>query len=434
MRPPCECLEAERGLLGAVILNPDLLHTTALDPSHFSMPSHQRIYAAIAEVSRKGEVDLTTVGAHLQQLGQLELCGGWEGLSDLISGTCPMTSVEHYAEIIRSRYYRTTLWKAAKKLQDEIASGTHTDAELAELAEAALAPSRRATALAYHTGASLVTAAFDDAASRKKNTGVYPRFGFANLDRDTKPGLMPGCVAVVGARTSVGKTSFLAGVANHNTRRGKRVLFVACEMGALRNFYRIASQDSGVPLSSILNPSELDEDSSEILNKTLLYYQEAENFRLAYNPRPTPEGITALIRRAKADMGGLDLIALDYFQKVRPSKLRGDYFEQRTSVASDLVAMAGSEEVAVLCGCQLNRDAETSAKEDEPKKSELKGTGALEEEATMVVLLHRWDTEKDGQRVIQRSGAGLILSKNQDGPKGKYCVTFEARTAEWREA
>ncbi len=426
--------EVERTALGAMLLDNALIARSGLNARDFGLPRHVKIFEALEVLSQDGAADLVTLVDYLEGAGELAACGGPEAVSDLTSGLSRLSSIDHYAQIIRAYATRRRVLAAAKKLE-EVARRGGEEAEMVAQAETALASARLSRAFSIFSGHELVSAEFRDSEERIKDAPKGAKWGLPGLDELTRPCIMRGSCWFVGARPSVGKSSFLIGVADHNIRAGRKVLFIACEMGGktadncVRLTWRLAGQTARVPLTAIRTVTEMSAEQQDRYLASLKFYDEVQNFLLAYHPRPTTAQVRAIMRQAAARLGGLDLVVLDYFQKVRPNRKRQGSYEERAEAAGDLVAMAGSEGVPLIIGSQLHREAEgEDLQKNRPGLGNLKGAGEQEQEATGVILLHRWGHRSPNPPSV---GAEIILAKQQDGPVGILNADFDRTVARW---
>lgn len=426
--------EVERAALGAMLLDNSLIAKSGLSQHDFGLPAHGKVFSALEVLAQDGEADLVAVMDYLDATGDLSACGGPEVVSDITSGIPRLSTIDHYVHIIRTYATRRRIMAAAKKLE-KLAREEADEAEIVAKAENVLASARLSRAFAMFGGHELVEAEFRDSEERIKDAPRGVKWGMPGLDEFTRPCIMRGSAWFVGARPSVGKSSFLIGMADFNIRMGKKVLFIACEMGGntaegcVRLTWRLAGQTAAVPLTSIRTVTEMNASENERYLKSLAFYQGATNFLLAYHPRPTTSQVRAIIRQAAGRLGGLDLVVLDYFQKVRPNKRRQGLYEERAEVAGDLVAIAGSEGVPLIIGSQLHREAEgEDSQKNRPGLGNLKGAGEQEQEATGVILLHRWGHRSPNPPSV---GAEIILAKQQDGPVGTLNADFDRVLARW---
>lgn len=416
-------IEAERALLGAVLVKNGLLATArGLNVEDFGFPSHRRIYRAILALAGDG-ADIVSVTNHLQQGGELEAVGGAPFVSGLISGIPRLSSVAHYAAIVKDNSERRRVIEGCALVRAIAEAGTGEEAATA--LERLAGETKGRTSGGVYTARSLAEAEEKDFTRRRdgKERGIST--GIGDLDDLLAPGFQRGECWFWGARPSVGKTSALIGVLNHNLTRGRKCVHLALEMGPLRNEWRLLSHRSGVPLWKIRRPSMMEAGELARYSEAWTAMQ-AEPLVFHDCPAATIEEISWRVKQAREALGGLDLVTLDYFQLVAFGRSETGY-EGRTSIAQALAALAVKEQVPVLVGCQLNRGAETDEQKDRPNLADLEGTGRLEQVASGVILLHRW-----GRKIkATYSPAEIIVAKNQDGACGIVKADYYSLCARW---
>ena len=421
-------LEAERGILGAVLVRPGLLATAeGLEPGDFGLPSHRHVWRALLAL-QGAEADLIRVTDYLSRSGELEAAGGAAAVSELVDGVPQLSSVAHYAGIIRDAATRRRIMEGAYRLFETAKTGTaeETTAALERLA-GETAGQRSGGVYSASRWAAVEEADFK---RRLEGEALGISTGLRDLDSLLSPGLQPGELWFVGARPSIGKTSFLVGVLDHSLKAGRRCCHLALEMGPVRNLWRLLSIRSGVPLWKIRKPAAQGAEERERYSQAWQEVAGADRAAVFHDcPGASVEELGWRIRQAKRALGGLDLVTVDYFQLIAFGRAESGY-EGRTRNAQALAALAVRERVLLVVGCQLNRGAETDCQEDRPTRADLEGTGRLEQVASGVLLLHRWK---------RRSGVSLnpgeiLVDKNQDGPLGTVQADYYAPCARWQGA
>jgi len=400
--------DAERALLGAILAHPPLLDSEGLHEGLFASLANRKIFLAMRELGSE-KLDLVTLTDHLVARGLLGAVGGAAYVSELFSSAgTKLSSVRHYVGILSEAAYRRDVLAAAYRAA--VAAQTEPDLEKVSLSVGELEISAAARYGAQVlTGADIVRQEIQDFSTRCKGKSVAATFGIEPLDQSAK--ILRKSVWFVGARPGIGKTSFLMQTALHNAKRGVKTLFVGLEMGTKRLTWRAVAHLSGMPLRRIIEARFEGPAENTAFLEALEWIEKTKDFSLAYHPGPAVREVRQMVRNARQRLGGLDLVCLDYVQLLQSGGRWKSLYEERTEIVRKLVAMAGEEDIALVCGAQLNREAETIRQEDRPRLGELKGTGSLEEEATGVVLLHRWDVYS-----AQRwRDAEAILAKNQDG-------------------
>lgn len=418
-----ERMEAERALLGAILQSPQLAYTDGASEDLFANPAHRRIFSAITQSSSP---DLVSVTDYLARTDQLGACGGAAYISELCSSVPRLSSVRHYVAILSEAAYRRRVLRAAQ----EAIARAQTDPDVESVAQAAanleISSAARRGALVL-SGKDLVRQEVEDFRIRSQAKVMIAETGIRDLDEHIR--MSRKGVWFIGARPAVGKTSFLMQTSLHNAKKQRKTLFLGFEMGTKRLTWRAIANLANAPLRNIQAARFAGQTQNLRVLDSLEWLEKTENFVLAYDPSPTLSSIRQIVKTARAKMGGLDLVVMDYFQLIKGSGKRTLY-EERTEAVRGLVAMAGEDDVVLVCGCQLNREADTIQERDRPKLSELKGTGSLEEEATGVILIHRWDLYRGGRfRDVE-----LILAKNQDGPTCLVRLVFDVCTGRYLEA
>lgn len=418
--------EAERAICGAVIANNKAVQTAKnLQPEDFGMPCYRRIWIAIL-ATLAGGADLVSVTAHLNASGQLEAAGGHETVSATVDGIPRLTSVTHYAKIIREAASRRRLCDMAQKVHAAALDGTAEEA--LRMAERMTGELKGRDSGGVYSGQGLADLEEADFSRRQTGKSHGVTTGLMALDYLLAPGLQRGELWFVGARPSVGKTAFMLTVMDRALTNGLRCCHLALEMGPRRNLWRLLAIHSGVPLSLIRQPERMSETDKAAYSRAWIWIHQRENLILHDCPGASVEEVAWRIRQAKEAMGGLDLVTLDYVQLLRISLSReSSGYEARTLNAQRLAALSVEENVPFVVGSQLNRAAESDSQEDRPKLSELEGTGRIEQVASGVMLLHRWNRKVTGSQ----GPAEIIVAKNQDGPTGTVQASFRAACSRW---
>lgn len=240
--------------------------------------------------------------------------------------------------------------------------------------------------------------------------------GITKLDACLNGGLKGGRLYVIGARTGVGKSALMCGMATHAIKKGARVLYVSLEMDALENLTRMIASVSGVPLGRINNRSTLSAGDHGALVESCSLLP-GENFRFSTRAR-TPEAVrrAALQMRAQS---GLDLIVVDYLQILQPDGKTSSRVESLGQITGALKLLAMELGVPVLSAAQINRAGVQGG--NAPRLSDLRESGSIEQDADVVFLMHR----PDGQEAEDRKKIDLFVAKNRQGSTGYTKFLFD---------
>jgi len=258
--------------------------------------------------------------------------------------------------------------------------------------------------------------------------------GIGRLDRNLIGGFRPGDLVVVAALTSVGKSAMLSFMMRNAAAQGKRILLVSCEMSEEQNAERYLSAMSGVSLGKIVRREALsDEENLRISDGMELYHP--ENIRVISSGTQTAASIRREALRMKQG-AGLDMIVVDYLQRLRPDKRLSSKADEVGSIASALKSMAVDLGVPVLTAAQFNREAaknRSEAKGNEtqgvPALHQLRDSSQIEDEANTVIVLDEPARRPTGCRDINAH-----VVKNRSGELGSVRLKFDADTMTYREA
>lgn len=420
-------LEAEKAILGAILLYPGLYHDVIDEvyPTDFYRDAHQRIFRAIGDVAERGQaVDFITVKDRLLARGDLEEIGGPAYLMSLSDGIPRTTNIVHYARIVRDDAMLRGVIQTAQKM---LAEAKEADAEariVLDRAEALIQGIAQRTVRSdfidagqlVHEGIPAVQSLIE---TKKGVTGIPS--GFVDFDDMTR-GFQPGALALLAARPSMGKTAWALNVAYHVAAAGKVVGFFSIEMSRQELFMRllasVARVDGHRLQSGYLNQSDYDRISHGFaqIAETGLCVDDSPNLSVL--------DVRGKARRLKGRKG-LDLIVVDYLQLMQLPKA-----ENRNLAVADvsraLKLLARELEIPVLALSQLSRGVETRG-EKRPMMSDLRDSGALEQDADVIVFLHRPEVYEPN-RSEYHGLAEVIIAKQRNGPTGTIKLQWMKET------
>ena len=428
-KPPWN-LEAEQGVLGSVMLDNDTLHDVIpiLQTRHFYRDSHQSIFSAIRGMYQDGRpIDLITLQDELTRLGTLDHVGGLETLMTIQNSVPHAVSAKYYAQIVLQLSVKRDLIDAGNEAIELGYSPTSTAEETLEAVE------RRVFAIAeaQSTGetSELSDVLIDAMAridSRMKGETTVGGIGTGTEAVDAITGGFTGPqLIILAARPSMGKTAYALNICDHVAMiHGKAVLFVSLEMGQLEIAERFLCIRSGVDGSKIRTGKGLGQDEMIRLCHALEAFRTAPKLMIDDTPARTMSQITANARRLKMrhDIG---LVVVDYIQLVTPDEGSDSRQEQVAKISRRLKTLARELGVPVIALSQLNRLAETR-EDHRPRMADLRESGAIEQDADMVLLLHRpeYYDPNDSPGIAE-----VIVAKNRNGATGTANVAFLKPTA-----
>src|SRR5579872_5356063 len=421
-------LEAERSVLGAILLHNDAFNLAAevIDSIDFFRNAHQRIFDKMVKLAERGDaIDLVTLKEELGRSGELEEVGGPAYIAALVDGVPRSTNVEYYAKIIKEKAtLRNLIFSANKILATAYAGEDEADLILDQAEHAIFAIADDKVRDGFVSLRDLAQTSFETIeklhARKELITGVPT--GFVELDEMTS-GLQPADLIIVAARPSMGKTSLVLNIAQHvGTRTDMTVGVFSLEMSKEQLFLRMLTAEARIDAHR-LRGGFLGERDWGRLSQAIGTLSEANIFI------DDSASIGVLEMRAKcrrlAAEHGLHLIIVDYVQLMQG---RGK-FENRTlelgSISRSLKGLAKELRVPIVLLSQLSRAPE-SRSDHRPQLSDLRESGALEQDADVVAFMYREDMYLDkGQPPAEAQGvAELIIAKQRNGPTGIVKLAF----------
>ncbi len=420
-------VEAEASVLGSIILKPDVLDevATEIESTDYWDERHRTIHEHLLAMRSAGDaIDIQLLCDRLKRAGQFDEVGGAAALARLAQAVPNAAHAKHYAGVIRERSLRRDLLRTAEKLT-EIA-GTAEDArEALPDAEAAMfaVGQRHAKADHLYDAMTITREAMDRLEARKAGTvdNGTPT-GFADLDRDIG-GLKAGELLVLAARPSMGKTALAMNIVEHLAiDRQVPVLMISLEMSHSELSDRLLASRSRVPLPAIMK-ADLTRDQNERVQEAAADSSQCP-LLIDVAPTRTTAEIAAIARRAnrKRQLGA---IVIDYLQLISGQTARETKEEHVSRCSRQLKALARELQVPLLCLAQLNR-ANEHTETKRPRLSNLRDSGAIEQDADIVMFVHRqsYYDRQQGHAPNDDSDAEIIIAKQRNGPTGSVHLTW----------
>lgn len=425
-RVPPQNLEAEQSVLGAMLIDAEAVPKVAnlLHPEDFYADKHQQLYSAIITLFNRGEpVDLITIQDELRNRGQLESVGGLTYLTSLINLVPTTANAEQYAMIVEQKATLRRLQVVARKIVDECYGADDMEATLTEAEKAVFAVTQRRNTKGYtHIKDALVDAYGRLEflySSKGKTTGVTS--GFRDLDQMSS-GFQKSDLIIIAARPSVGKTAFTLNVARNAAVIGKaKVMFFSLEMSAEQLAMRLLASEAAVD-GHRLRTGQLQDQDWQRLGTGLATLAEADIF-IDDTPNCSLPDLRAKARRV-AQEHGLDMIVIDYLQLMTVPTRAGQQANRQqeiSEISRSLKALARELNVPVIALSQLSRSVE-QRQDKRPMLSDLRESGAIEQDADMVAFLYRddyYDPESEKKNRVE-----VIVSKHRNGPIGSIELYF----------
>jgi replicative DNA helicase len=421
-------LEAERSVLGAILLHNDAFNLAAevIDAGDFYRDAHRRIFDKMVRLTERGDaIDLVTLKEELGRSNELDEVGGPAYITALVDGVPRYTNVEHYAKIIKEKAtLRKLIFSANKILATAYAGEEEADLILDQAEHAIFAIADDKVRDGFVSLRDLAQGSLDTIEklhSRKELITGVPT-GFTDLDELTS-GLQPSDLVIIAARPSMGKTSLVLNIAQHvGTRTDMTVGIFSLEMSKEQLFLRMLTGEARIDAHR-LRGGFLGERDWGRLSQAIGTLSEAKIF-IDDTPSIGVLEMRAKCRRLAAEHG-LHLVIIDYVQLMQG---RGK-FENRTlelgSISRSLKGLAKELRVPIVLLSQLSRAPE-SRSDHRPQLSDLRESGALEQDADVVAFIYREDMYVDrSQPPTDAQGiAEVILAKQRNGPTGVVKLAF----------
>jgi len=418
--------EAERAVLGAVLLDPGALLQVleTLREEEFYLEAHRIVYGACIRLHERAQAaDLLTVTNHLREEGFLERVGGASYLSSLVDTLPDVANVTHYAGIVHDKAVKRRLIEAAQRI---LTTCTLDQGEAKEAVELAQRDVYRIAEDALSGGLVPIAQLADrelanlEQARSSHSTLTGVDTGFVRLNEMTS-GLQRSDLVILAARPSMGKTSLAMNICAHAAlRAGLKVAIFSLEMSSEQLVRRLLSSEARVDQKRLATGYLARSDWP----KLTMAAQALKDVQLWIDDTP---GLTVLEMSAKArrlkQEHGLDLVMVDYLQLMSGGGRFNSRTEEVSAISRGLKGMAKELEVPMLVLSQLSRQPERRGGDHRPQLSDLRESGSIEQDADVVAFIVRpsvYDRDAEDPR-----RAELIIAKQRNGPTGEIELVFQ---------
>lgn len=436
---PPQAIELEEAVLGALMLEKDAL-TTVIDiikPETFYKDSHQRIFSAIQQLFGKSEpIDMLTVANQLKNTGELDLVGGPYYISQLTSRVASAANIEFHARILSQKYIQRELIRVSSDIIRDSFEDTTDVFELLDRAEDNLfrvgESNLRRSSEDINTLLRQAVKQIEDARKHEGNIIGVPS-GFTDIDRITA-GWQRSDLIILAARPGMGKTAFVLTIArNAAVEHGKTVAVFSLEMSALQLVTRMISSETEISADK-LRKGNLENHEWEQLTSKITKLIDAKLI-IDDTPALTIFELRAKCRRIMQKQGNVDLIIIDYLQLMSGgSDNSGNREQEISNISRSLKALAKELNVPIICLSQLNRSVESRGGLKKPLLSDLRESGAIEQDADMVFFIYRpeyYKLDQDEQGNSTQGLAEIIIAKHRNGPTAEVKLKFVAQYAKF---
>lgn len=429
LRVPPQSVDSEKAVLGSIMLRPGAIHEISdiINNESFYAGKHSQIYKTMLDLSSKGEpIDLISVSHKLNEKGLIDSIGGSSYLSELTNSVPASTNVKHYAEIVNKKHLLRKIIDAGTDIAE---LGFKEDIEdvfetLDKAEKRMMGINDSSGGHAFKSLKDSLPEAWERLEKLHENKGELRGVstGFHDLDQYLS-GLQKSDLIILAARPSMGKTTLALDIARQAAlKQGTPTVIFSLEMSTQQLVDRMLAAQSRVNAWNLRtgNLSAENEfskirDSLDLLSKAPIFVDDLAGNSIVR--------MRSVCRRIKAS-NGLGLIIVDYLQLMSTSKNYDNMVNQVTEISRSLKALAKEFDVPVIALSQLSRAVESRG--GRPRLSDLRDSGSIEQDADVVMFIHREDKGKDESE--RTNIAEILIEKHRNGPVGKVELYFDEKT------
>ena len=426
LRIPPQNLDAEAALLGSIMQRPDAMYEIIdiISPESFYSEKHRMVISAMVDLFRKSNpIDLLSVSARLKEMGQLDQIGGASFLAELVQNVPSASNAKYYAEVVQKKFMMRRLIEAAELISN---LGFNETVELEEILDRAEKHVFDVTNFSsIHKFVELkdeLSEAWErlDKLHNSKAGLRGVATGFVELDNKLS-GLQKSDLIILAARPSMGKTSLALDIARqtavaHNTPVG----IFSLEMSSQQLVDRMLAAQSNVDAWKLRTGRLTREDEFQSIRQSLDELSKAPIY-IDDQPGNNILKMRSVARRLKSEKG-LKLLVVDYLQLMLPvnSRASDNLVQQVTEISRSLKNLARELDIPVLALSQLSRAVEQRG--GRPRLSDLRDSGSIEQDADVVMFIHREDKYKE--QAEKNNIAEILIEKHRNGETGKVELFF----------
>jgi len=439
---PPQALDLEEAVLGALLLEQNALSAVIdfLKPEVFYTEAHKRIYSAIQDLFTKQQpIDLLTVTHELKSKGDIELAGGPFYIAQLTRRVASAANIEFHARIVTQKYIQRRLIEISSEISKDAFEDTTDVFDLLDKAEQKLFSVSENNMRRDHSNMStLVAEAIKNIEAAKNHDGTYRGVpsGFSKLDRVTG-GWQKSDLVVIAARPGMGKTAFVLSMARNISVVFKRpVAMFSLEMAAVQLVTRLIASETHLPADK-LKRGDLQDYEWQQLNTQIGRLVDAPLY-IDDTPALSIFELRAKARRMKQQYN-IELVIIDYIQLMQSTgDSKGNREQEISNISRSLKSLAKELDIPIIALSQLNRSVETRGGLKKPILSDLRESGAIEQDSDMVLFIYRpeyykFDTMDDQNQTPSKGKAELIIAKHRNGALEDIRMRFIAEFAQFAD-
>jgi replicative DNA helicase len=437
---PPQAVELEEAVLGAIMLEKDAIIEVIdiLTPDSFYKEEHQKIFQAIIDLSSNDKaIDILTVTEEMKKRKELDDVGGPLYITQLTSRVASAAHIDYHARIIAQKYIQRELIRVSTEIQNQAFDESIDVNDLLDFSESELfniaQGNIKKEIIKINVLIKEAINQIEEASKREDSLRGIPS-GYTKLDRLTS-GWQKSDLVIIAARPSMGKTAFILSMARNITIEHKKsVAIFTLEMSSIQLVNRLIVMETELPSNRIRN-GNLAQYEWEQLDYKIKKLVEASIF-IDDTPAISIFELRAKCRRLKRQYD-IDLIVIDYLQLMTGTPdTKGNREQEVSNISRSLKGIAKELDVPVIAISQLNRSVEIRSGNKRPQLSDLRESGAIEQDADMVIFIHRpekYGFMEDEEGNSLKGMAEIILAKHRNGPIGDIQLRFREECAKFVE-
>ncbi len=434
MRTPPHSREAEEAVIGSILIDPSVVNDVMeiVSSDDFYFPKNRLVFWAIEKLFDEGEpIDVISVAEKLKEEGKLEEVGGELEIAKYADVVPTSAHAEHYAKIVRDKSILRSLINAASRIAETASEEGDVDEILDEAERLIFEIAESRTTKTYTHIKEVMHTVFEELEAIQERaeeidlsggvlvTGIPT--GFSELDKLTT-GFHKSDLVIIAARPSVGKTAFALSIArNMAVKYSVPVGIFSLEMSAEQLAQRLLAMEARVDLHKLRTGMFTSDEWDRLTVATEKVYKSP--IVVDDEPSLDPRTLRAKARRMKKEFG-IDVIFVDYLQLMHLKKGRESRQQEISEISRSLKLLARELDVVVVALSQLSRAVE-QREDKRPRLSDLRESGAIEQDADTVIFIYREEYYKKTERVHQPHEAEIIIGKQRNGPIGTVRLIFD---------
>ena len=427
--------EAEQSVLCSILIDKNAINKVAdmLEPADFYNPAHEKIYAAMLELYDKRQpVDIMTLQNRLKEQNLLQEIGGSGYLTELTNQVSTSSHIDHYGKIVKEkRVLRDLIRASAEITESAFAPGEDFENLIDDIEQKILNISQKSLPQNFVPIREELHSAYERIEKLHEHKGMLRGVptGFPGLD-NLLSGLQKSDFIVLGARPSLGKTTLALDIARHAALKGGVTVGIfSLEMSREQVIDRLIAAESGVPLWRLRTGKISDESEFQLIQQALDKLSKVPIF-IDDAPSPNIMQMRSMARRLQIEHG-LGLLVVDYLQLISPRRGSDNLVAQVTEISRNLKALSRELNVPLLALSQLNRGVDQRDSKV-PKLHDLRESGAIEQDADVVLFIYRKDRDKIDVPPEEQNVAQIIVAKHRNGPLGSTDLRFDQERVTFR--